>query len=324
MFLCAFAWLMLTQFVAYQTEKKVRHAIQTFHLPSLHIYVEQLSYQRHFLGSAFQLRLRSDDERLDSVVRHWKLHADVKHGPLIFNRDNVQLAFARISMHLDVAQLDLDSRELVTRVFQDAVPFQADFLIDYHHRTHYKLLSGAMHYQVADLSISLSGGTATGVFSSDPVAADRGIIVHFDKIALQQGGFSVQALQNTLNISLAGNATDSLEPKLSTTLMQTAAEDYEQLRLALMPHEFSSFLEMFEDYEERYRLDQQIDWTLELAAQNQEGQDRLIALYQQQSAIRLPKADSILSQLLEQNPGMISYANKVEHANSLAYNSVNR
>lgn len=325
--LAGLLWVTFTQYVGYQTEHSVRQAMQAFKLPSRQIYTELVDYQRHFMNAEYRFRFRSKNTNLDSFIKEWVIRSNVQHGPLIFNKDNVQLALSRMNFDLDLSQSSEDMQALAKRLFQNAEkgrPLRANLLIDYAQDAHYRVTLSPLNYHVADLWLNISGVQAAGTIAAEQTGVlgatvDKKIQVKFDEIMLRQKNLVVRALQNSLQIGLPGQQSFA-QITLDTASLHTTTAEFTALQIEHLPQVMANFLVLFENYEALYWLDKQIGWTLELSGQNQEGQDHLAALYQQREDTKLPKVNQAISQLLTVQPEVVSYNRKIEPAkSSLAY-----
>ncbi len=316
-------WGIATVYVGSSAEKQVRQFFSVFQQPSSQgLYIELVTYKRSFFGGYFLLRLRSVKPEMDSSLKQLVWRADVRHGPLIFNSHNVQFALVHYHFYLDASAQDADTQELIERIFSNKVPFQGDVFVGYNQQKHYQLRFAALRYQVAGNLWQVSGGNAAGVIEPDLQSGFR-IPVTFDELVFKEGEGSIYAMQNRFDIQWPARDRGTLKALFYSTLVRSSGTDYSGLSLNLDNLKIEPLFRLMEVYEARYNLDQQIGWTLEIASQYQEGQDKLAELYRQQDAMQFPGARQLLGQLFEQRPYSISFLHKFEHRdNRLAYNRI--
>lgn len=316
-------WLTGTLYVAEQTEDKIRTSLAAQqHAPSQSFYLQLISYKRSLLTAKARTRLRSPNHQLDEIVKDLVFVVNIKHGPLIFNDNNVQLITASLDVTMDQSQLSKDAKEFINRSFGEEKPFFASVVVDYNLQYFYQLSSSAFEYEVADMRFKISAGTAKGSYKEGMKAID--INFAMDEITFKQGGNSVESMRNQVVFNLLGgsNSTQSQsQQKLHSTIAMTKEASYTGLSINLAHLQMASLFNLVDRYEDRYNLDQQIEWTLEYSTQSPEGQDRLLELYGKQDENELPEMQQLVSQLFENGSSDISFVRKVDHQSTdIAYN----
>lgn len=278
-------------------------------------YLELVGYKRSFFDASFETRLRTTNSELDATINHIVFHTDVKHGPVIWSNQNLQFALANFSSSLDKSQLDGNMIELVERLFGDKEPFTASLLVDYKQNKHYQLNSSSFEYKVADIAVKISKGSLnTVVKSSIEVPA---IEFKIDNITFNDNGKLLTSVEN----KMVFNVWDDNKNQLTSSLVMTDDVKYKDMSVNLDNLQITTLFEWLGYYEDRFSVDQQIEWTLEEAAQYQEGQDRLITLFSEQEQKLLPETDQLVSQLFKQGEKDISYLSKIEKT-EVVYNTL--
>ncbi len=313
-------WLAATFYIAEQTENKIRTSlVESSAQSSDTFFLELITYERSLFAAQMDVRLLSNDQNINDALSNLVFRVDIKHGPIVFNDTNLQLATANLQMYLDQSQLNDDAKVLLARLFGDDNPFSAKVLVDYDLRRHYRIDSAALEYEVSDMKLSISAGSAEGVYESDANAIP--ISLEMDEIVFKQGDDLLESTNNHFMFSLQGK--HETDHKLNSTRVATNDANYLDSSINLKNLQLSQLFDVVNRYEDRHNLDQQIQWTLEIAAQYQEGQDRLLELFRKQDAKVLPSADNLVSQLLKQGMADISYLHKVDHQDtSIAYNDL--
>jgi len=317
-------WFASVQYIAEQTEERIKATLAEQHKTSSNsFYLELVSYERSFFGAQVITRLRSYDSSLNEVVNELVFRADIKHGPLLFNAHNVQLAMASMNVYIDKSLLSEDTGDLITRLFGDKQPFSASVLLDYNLRYFYQLSSAPLHYEVADMELKVSSGIAEGVYETDRNEIDINFLM--DEISFRQGVDSLESLNNKFVLNVLNQSGDmanvGLKQTMHSSIAMTNKTSYAGLSINLAQLQLNKLFGLIDHYEDRYNLDQQIEWTLEVSSQYQEGQDRLLELFSQQDDVLLPETDDLITQLFKKGTSDISYLRKVEHQDTdIAYN----
>ncbi len=315
-------WLVSTSIIAERTEQNIRTFLsqQTHQSSDSYYHLELISYKRSLFKAELITRLRSKNPLLANVVSGVRFRTDIKHGPLIFNEHNLQLAMASLSMSMDKAQLsEVDTKDLLARLFGDKEPFLASLLVDYNLQGFYRLNSAPFEYEVADMKVKVSGGSAEGVY--DPSVKAMSINFAIDEIVFKQGNDSLESMRNNLVFNLLDGSQSSSKREFTSTIAMTREASYTGLSINLANLKLDQLASLVTQYEDRYNLDQQIEWTLEDAMQSQEAQDRLHELFREQTDEALPETDHLVSQLLKQGSTDISFLHKIDNQDTgLAYN----
>ncbi len=315
-------WLSATLYVADQTEKEIRASLLELSLelsPSSPdaIYPELITYKRSLFTAQVNVRLNSKNQKITDALNTLLFRVDIKHGPLIFDDTSIRLAMVSLQAHLDKSQFSEDAKALLLRIFGDKKPFSAKVLVGYDLRRHYRIDSAALEYEVSDMKLSISEGAAEGVYESGVDAIP--INMEMNEIVFKQGDDILESTNNNFMFSLLDK--HETDHKFNSTRVVTSHAKYSGPSINFKNLQLSRLFDLVNRYEDRHNLDQQIQWTLEIAAQYQEGQDRLLELFRKQDAKVLPSADNLVSQLLKQGMADISYVRKVDHQEtSIAYN----
>ncbi|MEE9352198.1 MAG: DUF945 family protein [Thiotrichaceae bacterium] len=313
-------WLVSTSIIAERTEQNIRTFLaQQTSQPSSSYYLELISYKRSLFKAELITRLRSKDPLLANVVSGVTFRTDIKHGPVIFNEHNLQLAMASLNMSMDKAQLSEDANDLLARLFGNKEPFSASVLVDYDLQGFYRLDSTSFEYEVADMKVSVSEGSAEGVYDSSVNAMPINFAI--DEIVFKQGDDSLESMRNNFVFNLLNGSQSSSKREFTSTIAMTRESNFTGLSINLENLQLDQLANIVTQYEDRYNLDQQIEWTLEDAMQSQEAQDRLHELFREQDDEVLPETDLLVSQLLKQGSADISFLHKVDNQDrGLAYN----
>ena len=315
-------WLSTTFYVAGKTEESIRAALTQQKLTSSHsLYFDIVDYNRSLFSAYAIMAIKSRNKKIQSMLQGMIFRADIKHGPLLFNHHNVQFAVANLDIYIDKSYLSEDMSDLLERLFADTPPISMKVQVDYDLKRRYQFLSAAFEYDVADVSLKFSPGKATGVVDG----SSESIPINFtlEKIMLTQAKTS-QVLVSKQNL-FSFDLFNQLYP--SETFIATIAEMYDANYIKptfnLENIQLEPLLDLLSRYERRYNLDQQITWTLEQAMQSQEGQDRLLELFQRQEELALPEMSQLVNQIFKQGLDDVGFLRKVDKQNrDVAYSAL--
>ena len=310
-------WLAATAYISKQTEKQVRSVLAHSESQNTSIWLELVGYKRDFFRASFKARLHAKDKQLDKVLNGLVFHTDVKHGPLIFNDISLQPAIARFHSYLDYSRVSENIRDVVIRLFGDVKPVNANLIVDYNLNQHYQVDLNAFEYETTDMRLVVSASSMKGVIQPDANTKAKGkpIKLELDEIEFKQGNESLKLFRNQLTLNLFSDTQNQLT---ASTLMTDDAR-YTGMTVNMENLRLEQLLELMVRYEDRYSNEQQIEWTLESAAQYQEGQERLISLFSEKEDLVLPDTGVLLSRLFKQGSNDISFVEKIDDT-ELAYN----
>jgi len=308
-------WLATTAYISKQTEEQVRSVLTHSKSQSTSIWLELMSYKRDFFRASFKAQLHAKDKKLDDALSGLVFHTDVKHGPLIFNDTNLQPAIASFHSYLDNSMVSENMRDVVIRLFGDVKPISANLVVDYDLNQHYQLDLSGFEYETTDMKLVVSDSSMKGVIEAGARAKGNPIKLEMDEIAFKQGSEFLKSFRNELVLNLFSDR----QSELTASILMTDDAKYTGMTVNMDNLRLEQLLELMVRYEDRYSNEQQIEWTLESAAQYQEGQDRLISLFYEKEDLVLPDTDALLSQLLKRGANDISFIKKIDDT-ELAYN----
>ena len=173
----------------------------------------------------------------------------------------------------------------------------------------------AFEYETTDMNLVVSGSSMKGVVEADPRVKGNSIKLEMDEIVFKQGAESLKSFRNELVLNLFSDTQN----KLTTSILMTDDARYTGMTVNMDNLRLEQLLELMVRYEDRYSNEQQIEWTLESAAQYQEGRERLISLFSEKEDLVLTDTGELLSQLLKQGANDISFIEKIDDT-ELAYN----
>jgi hypothetical protein len=301
-------WFAGAAYIGKQSEQLIRESISQTNTSKSSFYFELIEYKRSLLHASFKTRLHANDKKLDNALNQLVFHTDVKHGPLIFNSHDLQLALITYSSRLDKTGLDENMNELVERLFADKAPFIANMYVDYELNKHLQLDSNSFVYQVSDIVLKVSNGSLSTVVKSNN-KKNSSIEFEMDNITFNDGKRSLESLDTKIVFNLFGDA----QSQLTSSMVMTDSTKYTNMSVNLDDLRLIALFDWLANYEDRFSIDQQIEWTLEDASQYQEGQDHLIALFNEQENKVLPDTDKLVSQLFRHAEDDITYLHKIEN-----------
>lgn len=355
-------WIALTSYVSAKVENDVRWAINEQKIASSSVYLELLEYKSSLFDGYFLSRLRAENKKLDQTLNGLVFKTSVKHGPIIIDQNSLHLAFAQLETYFDQSSSSESSNEFVTRLFGDANPLDLKTVVDYDLDRHYEMTTASFKYEVSDLVLDVAEGKMAGSYAKS--ATSLPIDFSLGRVILTQGGVEIESKASTIQL----NASDQERAKISIPAIKINSDElntpalvgasvkltqylsdqvvagirthktvtdeadetqHSSVSLDLAKVDIGSAIELFERYEEQHNIAQQIVWTLENSADNQEGQDRLIELFHKHEDMHLPRAGIIVAQLLDDKGTLVSFSqdNKKSPQGSnieaeIAYNDV--
>ncbi len=163
--LLAVIWGGATWFLAKETEKQVRNYIENSDETNGAAKLELIDYKKtSFFGARATTQVSTGVPFIDSIISNGKLVTDIQHGPIIITKTGVKFAASRWVSHLDLDSLDEESAALVTELFGDNNPLNAEIWIDFDQNTKYKIQVPALS-QEGTANFDIDGLTLTGTQS---------------------------------------------------------------------------------------------------------------------------------------------------------------
>lgn len=311
-------WLVTTAYISKQTEEHVRSVLAQSESQHASMWLELVGYKRDFFNASFRVKLHAKDKQLDEALEGLVFRTNVKHGPLVFNDTNIQLATAHFHSFLDNSRVSENMRDVVVRLFGDVNPVNANMVVDYQLNQHYQLDLNAFEYQTTDLNLMVSASSIQGVIKTkgkiEVQTEQNPIKLKFDEIEFKQGSESLQLFRNELALNMFSDEQN----QLTTSFLVTDDAKYTGMNVNLDNLRLKQLFKLMVLYEDRYNNEQQIAWTLDSAAQYLEGQEHLFSLLFEKENLALPDTDALLSQLFEHGSNDISFSKIIEDTD-LAY-----
>jgi hypothetical protein len=159
-------WGAATWWLAQITEKKLQAFSKKNYAISEDISNFDITQYKNisFLSAQAQIKLTTTVPLLDSLLSNTNIITTIQHGPVIVDQSGVSFAASKWQAHLDLDRIDAETRTLLTQLFGNKNPIEAEIVVDFMGNAHYRLVMPAFSQEGVG-NLAIDGVEVTGVYA---------------------------------------------------------------------------------------------------------------------------------------------------------------